>query len=157
MITKSKTYRIALVTQAECGPGREVAEQLAKAGLHVIIGGCDPKAIRHVVSDIRENGGEANALVLDISNPDSIQRAARAVDSYYGRLDVLVDTSGCMNEATEVAETLIPVSSKIVYENFESNFFGVLALTQAFWPSLEKSQRATIVNMSSLLQKLKPV
>jgi NAD(P)-dependent dehydrogenase (short-subunit alcohol dehydrogenase family) len=151
MTIKPKTNRIALVTRAEQGLGQELAEQLAQAGLHVIVGGRDLQAVRRVVAAIREAGGQADALALDTGNPESIQQAARAIHSYYGRLDVLVNVAGLVKEASWDGNTSSVISSEVLYETFETNFFGVVALTQALWPSLEKSQHASVVNVSSVL------
>ena len=147
----TQTARIALVTGANRGLGQEVAERLAKAGLHVIVSGRNTQAIETVAAAIREQGGQADALELDTSDSASIQRAAQTVHSKFGRLDVLINNAGIMKDGTWVGNTSTTISSEILRETFETNFFGVVALTQALWPLLEKSGHASVVNVSSIM------
>lgn len=150
-IMTAQTVRLALVTGANRGLGKVVAERLAKAGLHVIVSGRNVRAIESVAAEIREQGGQAEALELDTSDPASIQRAAQTVHNKFGRLDVLVNNAGIMKEGSWMGNTSTTISSEILRETFETNFFGVVALTQALWGLLEKSGHASVVNVSSIM------
>jgi NAD(P)-dependent dehydrogenase (short-subunit alcohol dehydrogenase family) len=147
----TQTARIALVTGANRGLGKEVAEQLAKAGLHVIVSGRNAQAIESVAPEIHQQGCHADALELDTSDPTSIQRAAQTVHNQFGRLDVLVNNAGIMKDGSWMGNTSTSISSEILRKTFETNFFGVVALTQTLWPLLEKSGHATVVNVSSIM------
>jgi NAD(P)-dependent dehydrogenase (short-subunit alcohol dehydrogenase family) len=145
------TARIALVTGANRGLGKEVAEQLAQAGLHVIVSGRNAQATEAVANAIREHGGQADSLELDTSHPVSIQRAVQTIQSKFGRLDVLINNAGIMKDGAWMGNTSTTISSQVLRETFETNFFGVVALTQALWSLLEKSGHASVVNVSSIM------
>jgi NAD(P)-dependent dehydrogenase (short-subunit alcohol dehydrogenase family) len=66
-------------------------------------------------------------------------------------LDVLVNNAGIMKDGSWVGNTSATVSSEILRETFEKNFFGVVALTQAVWLLLKNSGHASVVNVSSIM------
>lgn len=134
---------IALVTGANKGIGRAVAEQLADAGLTVLVGARD-----------REKGAEAAARIknavavrLDVTDPGSVEAAARVITDRFGRLDVLVNNAGISGD--RAAQT--PGGARLdgIREVFETNLFGVITVTEAMLPLLRSSSRARIVNVSS--------
>ncbi|MFD7810629.1 SDR family NAD(P)-dependent oxidoreductase [Streptomyces cellulosae] len=130
--------RTALVTGANKGNGKHIARLLAAEGLTVYVGSRDPGRGQRAVEEI---GAGARPLVLDMSDPDGIARAAAQVD----RLDVLVNNAG-------VSVSLAPPAGSGVEEfrrTYETNAFGVVAVTNAFLPALRRSPRPRIVNVSS--------
>jgi NAD(P)-dependent dehydrogenase (short-subunit alcohol dehydrogenase family) len=88
-----------------------------------------------------EIGGAARVLVLDVTDPDSIAAAAGRVD----RLDVLVNNAGIAPTSAPPAET----GTDDFRRTYETNVFGVAAVTNAFLPALRRSPRPRIVNVSS--------
>ncbi|MGD3110484.1 SDR family oxidoreductase [Streptomyces sp. YGL11-2] len=130
--------RTALVTGANKGIGRHIARLLAAEGFTVYVGARDPGRGRRAVEEI---GACARLLVLDVTDPDGIARAAAQVD----RLDVLVNNAG-------IAPSLAPPADTSVEEyrrTYETNVFGVAAVTNAFLPALRRSPHPRIVNLSS--------
>ena len=130
--------RTALVTGANKGIGKHIARLLAAEGLTVYVGSRDPGRGQRAVEEI---GGGARPLVLDVSEPDGIAQAAAQVD----RLDVLVNNAG-------VSVSLAPPAGTGVEEfrrTYETNVFGVVAVTNAFLPALRRSPRPRVVNISS--------
>ncbi|MDI5962305.1 SDR family oxidoreductase, partial [Streptantibioticus silvisoli] len=128
----------ALVTGANKGIGKEIARQLADAGLTVYVGSRDAERGRRAVEEI---GGGARLLVLDVTDGRSVDAAARQV----GELDILVNNAGVMVGGGTAPESDID-SFRATYE---TNVFGVLAVTNAFLPALRRSARPRIVNISS--------
>jgi NAD(P)-dependent dehydrogenase (short-subunit alcohol dehydrogenase family) len=129
---------IALVTGASKGIGQEIARQLAGAGLAVYVGSRDAARGERAVEEI---GGDARLLVLDVTDATSIAGAARQV----GRLDILVNNAGISGD--DKTPDLEDVDS--FRRIFETNVFGVVAVTNAFLPALRRSARPRIVNISS--------
>jgi len=128
----------ALVTGANKGIGKEIARQLADAGLTVYVGSRDRERGRRAVEEI---GGKARLLVMDVADAASIAEAARQIDT----LDILVNNAGVgVGEATPVDTD--PADLRRI---FETNVFAVLAVTNAFLPALRRSERPRIVNVSS--------
>ena len=128
----------ALVTGANKGIGKEIARQLAAAGLTVLLGSRDAERGQAAVDEI---GGDARLLVLDVTDGDSITRAASGVH----RLDILVNNAGIMVSSAAPAEASVAEFRR----TYETNLFGVLAVTNAFLPALHRSARPRIVNISS--------
>jgi NAD(P)-dependent dehydrogenase (short-subunit alcohol dehydrogenase family) len=128
----------ALVTGANKGIGKEIARQLADAGLTVHVGSRDAGRGRRAVEEI---GGDARLLVLDVTDETSIADAARQIES----LDILVNNAGIMVDGTSPPEADIDGFRR----TYETNLFGVLAVTNAFLPALRRSARPRIVNISS--------
>lgn len=130
---------IALVTGANKGIGREIARQLAAAGLTVYVGSRNAERADLAV---REIGGDARPLVLDVTDPAGVAAAAKRVDA----LDVLVNNAGVSPaEASPAQEEDVDVFRRV----FETNVFGVLTVTNAFLPALRRSAHPRIVNLSS--------
>lgn len=130
---------IALVTGANKGIGREIARQLAAAGHTVYIGSRDTGRGKDAVADI---GGDARLLVLDVTDAGSIAAAARQVPS----LDILVNNAGISSGDPKPVTEEDPEEFRRVYE---TNVFGVVAVTNAFLPALRRSAHPRIVNVSS--------
>jgi NAD(P)-dependent dehydrogenase (short-subunit alcohol dehydrogenase family) len=130
---------IALVTGANKGIGREIARQLAATGHTVYVGSRDPERGKDAVADI---GGDARLLVLDVTNGNSIAAAARQVPS----LDILVNNAGVSSHEPKPVTEEDPEEFRRVYE---TNVFGVVAVTNAFLPALRRSAHPRIVNISS--------
>ena len=130
--------RTALVTGANKGIGKHIARLLAAESLTVYVGSRDRGLGQRAVEEIGEG---ARLLVLDVTDPDGIARAAAQVD----RLDVLVNNAG-------ISPTLAPPADTSVEEfrrTYETNVFGVVAVTNAFLPALRRSPHPRIVNISS--------
>ncbi|MFF7953793.1 SDR family oxidoreductase [Streptomyces griseorubiginosus] len=130
--------RTALVTGANKGIGKHIARLLAAEGLTVYVGSRDRGLGQRAVEEIGEG---AHLLVLDVTDPDGIAQAATQVD----RLDVLVNNAG-------ISPTLAPPADTSVEEfrrTYETNVFGVVAVTNAFLPALRRSPHPRIVNISS--------
>lgn len=143
-------HPVALVTGANKGIGREIARQLAHRGFRVVIAARDEARGSAAAAAIREEGGDALAMVLDVTRPETVAAAAAQLERELGRLDVLVNNAG-------IARTGAPPSTmalRTVREVFETNVFGVMAVTQAMLPLLRAAPAGRIVNVTSELGSL---
>ncbi len=145
--------RVALVTGSNKGIGFEIVRGLAKKGLTVLLCARDTGKADAAVRKLREDSASYQIfpLVLDVTKQDTIDAAAEYVRSRFGKLDVLVN-----NAAIYAAADGLPGVAKVdaVIETFETNFFGVIGVTQAFLPLIKASPSARIVNVSSGLGSL---
>jgi NAD(P)-dependent dehydrogenase (short-subunit alcohol dehydrogenase family) len=139
---------IALVTGANKGIGRAIAERLAGLGMTVLIAARDPGRGREAVAALRAVGGDVHLIVMDVTDPASIRAAAAQVADRFGRLDVLVNNAGIAGGG-DGRQTPGAVSLDLVRAVFETNFFGVIMVTEALLPLLRRSKAARIVNVSS--------
>ena len=95
----------------------------------------------------RAAGVDVHPIVLDVTDPATIQAAAAHLSDRYGRLDVLVNNAGISgHHAGEAPSTTRP---ELVRQVFETNVVGVLMVTNAFLPLLKRAPAARIVNVSS--------
>jgi NAD(P)-dependent dehydrogenase (short-subunit alcohol dehydrogenase family) len=133
--------KIALVTGANKGIGRQVARQLAQAGVTVLAGSRDVARGKRTVDDLRDEGLDVRLLQLDVTDDSSIAAAAARVPT----LDILVNNAGISSGY----ETPSRTSRDDLRRTYETNVFGVVAVTNAFLPVLMKSPSPRIVNVSS--------
>ncbi len=145
------TQRIALVTGANKGIGREIARQLAQAGVFVLIGARDPGRANAVVDEFARQGLQAAALHIDLNDPAGIAAAADTIRTRYGRLDILVNNAGIVDAGDGPPSTASVDGARRI---MDTNFIGTLAVTQAMLPLLRASTAARIVNLSSSLGSL---
>ena len=136
--------RIALVTGANRGIGRDVARQLLQYhGLTVLVGSRDLDKGAVAAQDI---GGGAVALELDVSDKRSIDAAFADIRETYGRLDILVNNAGVDYDTDQMA---IGADLVRVRSGFETHLFGPWAMTIAAVPLLRDGTSPRIVNVSS--------
>jgi NAD(P)-dependent dehydrogenase (short-subunit alcohol dehydrogenase family) len=148
------SVKIALVTGANKGIGRATAEQFAALGMTVLIGARVPQRGEETAAAVRASGGDAHAITLDVTDEAAIQQAAKQIEERFGRLDALVNNAGISGSgqaAPQDAVDLTPsaVDLGVVRAVFETNVFGVIAVTNAMLPLLRRSPAARIVNLTS--------
>jgi NAD(P)-dependent dehydrogenase (short-subunit alcohol dehydrogenase family) len=145
--------KIALITGANKGLGLETARQLGKQGATVLVGARDLKKGEQAAEVLRGIGVDARAIKLDVVNAADIKAAADLIAKEYGRLDILINNAGINFEDFGQNSTLT-VSEETVRRTFDTNFFAVIAVTDAMLPLLRKSGGGRIVNLSSILGSL---
>ena len=137
------------------GIGLQIAKDLAAHGFTVLVGS---RNFGRGEAAAKEVGLGACALQLDVTDQASIAAAAERVRNELGRLDVLVNNAAISNTGkrpdmtvAEYAKTTRPsvVSLDEMRAVWETNVFGVLAVTQAMLPLLREAPAARIVNVSS--------
>jgi NAD(P)-dependent dehydrogenase (short-subunit alcohol dehydrogenase family) len=145
--------KIALITGANKGIGLETARQLGKLGVTVLVGARDLAKGEEAAEVLRGIGVDARAIKLDVVNEADRAAAAKSIEKEFGRLDILINNAGVMLDGRSGNETST-TSQKVLRDTFETNFFAVVALTQALLPLLRKSDAGRIVNLSSILASL---
>lgn len=140
---------IALITGGNKGIGFETARQLGKKGLTVLIGARDEQRGLAAVETLRKEGIAAKFVRLEVTDGASVTSAVEQVTREFGVLDVLVNNAGVLDYATDGPGS--NVSQATLKATFEANFFGLVAVTQAFLPLIRKSKAGRIVNLTSIL------
>ncbi|RFM32546.1 SDR family NAD(P)-dependent oxidoreductase [Chitinophaga silvisoli] len=151
-MTNTAHKRIALVTGANQGVGKQVAKELAANGVTVLLGA---RNFERGQAAAQEVGGIA--IQLDVTDAASIAAAAERIRTEFGRLDLLVNNAAISrsdrNDVTlENYASLYGTSTVSLDEVraiWETNVFGALAVYQAMLPLLRRSADARIVNVSS--------
>ena len=99
----NEKQKIALVTGANRGLGREVSLRLADLGHHVIVTARSASAAAAVAREITATGGSATFARIDLADRSTFVEAAGVVEREFGRLDVLVNNAGVMMEGDWMA------------------------------------------------------
>jgi len=143
-VNSSKTV---LITGANKGMGLETARQLGRNGYTVLLGCRDAERGRNAETLLKSEGINAKFILLDVTVPETINVAAGDIEKEYGSLNASINNSAIFID-NGVSPGQLEVS--ILKQTFETNFFGVFAVTRAMLPLLRKStEGGRIVNVSS--------
>ncbi|MEV6167032.1 SDR family oxidoreductase [Streptomyces sp. NPDC051954] len=141
-----------LITGANKGLGFETARRLVAAGHTVYVGSRDPERGRRAADELG-----ARLVVLDVTDDASVAAAVKTVEAD-GGLDVLVNNAGV--EARGEGNRVIgaaEVTADLMRHTFDTNVFGIVRVTHAFLPLLQRSAAPVVVNVSSGLASLSRV
>ena len=137
--------RVALVTGGAKGIGAEVCERLAAAGHQVLVADIDLAAADATALRLREAGGQATALALDVGRPESITQVFDHVDATFGRCDILVN---CAGVAKVFPFLEFPLDNFALTMNI--NVTGTLLCAQAAARLMLRRRWGRIVNLASV-------
>jgi NAD(P)-dependent dehydrogenase (short-subunit alcohol dehydrogenase family) len=140
--------RIALVTGANKGIGKEIARQLGAAGFTVLAGSRDLARGEAAAKELVAEGYEVEAVQLEVTDESSVRAAAGRIDAEYGRLDVLVNNAAIIPTGDDAVSR---VAGDVLRDAFETNVIGLVGVTQAMLPLLRRAERARVVNLSTSL------
>lgn len=139
--------KVALVTGASRGIGREVALELAREGANVAVNyaGSEAKAAA-VAEEIRSLGREAVVIQADVSDADSVEGMVKQTIEAFGRLDILVNNAGITKD-----NLLMRMKESDWDEVININLKGVFLCTKAVTRQMMKQRSGRIINMSSIV------
>ncbi|MFF5977099.1 SDR family oxidoreductase [Streptomyces sp. NPDC012769] len=143
--------RVAVVTGANKGIGREIVRQLAERGHTVYLGARDEGRGREAAAALSADGLDVRFLHLDVTDETSVALAAKRLAEEAGVLHVLVNNAGVGGPMQLPSET----PAEQVRTVYETNVFGVITVTNALLPLLRQAPSARIVNVSSAIGSLK--
>ncbi|QJD81917.1 SDR family NAD(P)-dependent oxidoreductase [Cohnella herbarum] len=137
--------KIALVAGATSGIGKATANELATRGAIVFVGGRREQEGQMVVKTIKDNGGEAYFLSLDVTDEESVSQAMKTIADRYGRLDIAVNNAGVMKEYAPIGQS----SKELLMATLNTNVIGIyLSMKYEILQMLQNGGGA-IVNVSS--------
>jgi NAD(P)-dependent dehydrogenase (short-subunit alcohol dehydrogenase family) len=145
MTDAAAKQKSVLITGATDGLGRAAAILLAQRGYRVFAAGRSVEKRAHLDALAREKNLPLETLELDVCDDASVQRAVTTVLANAGAIDVLFNNAG-VNFSAAVED----LSIEDWRRQFETNFFGVLRVTQAVVPHMRERKRGCIVMMSSV-------
>ncbi|MBT3532720.1 MAG: SDR family oxidoreductase [Rhodospirillaceae bacterium] len=136
---------VTVITGTSSGIGLATAIRLAKAGHKVYAGVRNPDGADNLREVIDAGELPISMLEIDMMDESLIIDAVDRVLAAEGQIDVLVNNAG-ITQGTSVEETQMSVVRRV----FETNYFGVFALTHAVIPGMRERKNGTIVNVSSI-------
>lgn len=143
MSRQSLQGKVAVITGAGSGMGRELAIQLAKKGCHLAISDINPSSLEETTRLISTR---VFSEPLDVANRNAFEKHAQNVQNHYGKADILINNAG------------VAISGRLEetsYDDFQwlmgINFWGVVNGSKSFLPMMIRQKSGTIVNMSSML------
>ncbi|HTS70501.1 MAG TPA: SDR family oxidoreductase [Terriglobia bacterium] len=138
--------RVALVTGASRGIGKEIALVLGRAGLRVVVAFRTNKmGAQKVLADLRALGSEGLALATDVTDPARVKELIDTISRQLGRLDVLVNNVGDF-EWKPVVESTVEGWSSII----ASNLFSVFYTTKFALPIMRRQHWGRVVNLGAV-------
>lgn len=138
------TNKTVLITGGGSGIGLEIAKQLSAKNNKVIITGRSADKLANAATGLTN----VTAIAADITNADSVAKLVAKIKADFGGLDILVNNAGHAYVYNLSANS--DTAAKAV-EEFNTNFFAVLSLTEQLLPTLTASAEGAIVNVTSIL------
>jgi NAD(P)-dependent dehydrogenase (short-subunit alcohol dehydrogenase family) len=144
--------KVALITGANKGIGYEIARQLGSRDATVLVAARDIKRGEEAANKLCLNEIDARSVQLDVTDQKTIDSATKQIESEFGKLDILVNNAGIISDGDRLPPSQVDIET--LRHTYETNVFGVFAVTKAMLPLLKKSTAGRIVNLSSGLGSL---
>ncbi|HZV21365.1 MAG TPA: SDR family NAD(P)-dependent oxidoreductase [Hyphomicrobiales bacterium] len=136
---------VALVTGAASGIGASLAAALAKRSCNLALADLNQNGLIEVAARVAKFGVAVSTHVLDVADADAVAALPREVQSHHDRLTILVNNAGVALNGRFDQVSL--ADFKLL---MDINFWGVVHMTKAFLPILQRERASNIVNISSL-------
>ena len=138
--------KVAVVTGASQGIGRETAMALAQAGAKVVVAARNEEKLVALAGAIADAGGEAFALKMDVADAEQVKAGFKQVTEKFGRLDILV------NNAAVTRDGLAMRMKKDDWDAvLQTNLTGAHLCIQQALPTMMKARAGRIINISSVV------
>ena len=141
--------RVALVTGASQGIGRACAIELARAGAKVALCARKVERLQEVAKEIAANGGEAEAIKMDVANEEEIKASVKAAMGRFGRVDILVNNAGITRD-----QLVMRMKRSDWDDVINTNLTGPFLLIQAVIASMLKQRWGRIINITSIFGQI---
>lgn len=138
--------RIALVTGAGSGMGREIARLFAREGAIVLAADIDGDAAEKTAQTIRDGKGQALAVTADVTQETDVARMVDTAVSTYGRLDIVINNAGIFDMLVPAGEVTDALWDKVI----ATNLTAPMRVIRKVLPVFEKQNGGVIVNTASI-------
>jgi 3-hydroxybutyrate dehydrogenase len=135
----------ALITGGGRGIGRAIALEFARNGARVAVAARTAEQVEQVAAEI---GGDAVALVCDVSDPESVARMFSRMREDFGNPDILVNNAGIAESAT-----LVNTTDELWHRHLAINLSGTFYCTRAALPAMLKRGWGRVINVASIAGK----
>jgi NAD(P)-dependent dehydrogenase (short-subunit alcohol dehydrogenase family) len=138
--------KVAVITGAGSGMGKEMAKLFAAEGAKVVAADLVPTGIEQVVAEITTAGGTATAVVANVAKQEDVEAMLNTAVNTYGRLDVLVNNAGIMDRVTPVADCSDELWNRVMAVNLNGPFYACRLAV----PIMLKQGGGSIINTASV-------
>jgi NAD(P)-dependent dehydrogenase (short-subunit alcohol dehydrogenase family) len=138
--------RVAIVTGASRGLGKEAAEGLAEAGAKVVLAARREQWLEPTAREFKACGFDSFSFPCDIADEEQTQKLAAAVLDRYGRIDILVNNAG-ISWGAPYEEMTVDAWRKVL----ETNVIGTQLMTRAVLPAMKKQGYGKVINIASIM------
>ena len=139
--------KVALITGANKGIGLEIARQLGRQGMAVVLGSRDPQRGQAAADTLKAEGIDAYTVKLEVTEAADREAALVFLQEQFGRLDVLVNNAGVMLESEGI-------SPDVLSRTYDANVIAPYFLTESLLPLLKAAPAGRVVHQSSALGSL---
>lgn len=140
---------VAVVTGAGGGIGREITSRLAAEGAAVVLAGRSMQGMQELAGHIRDGGGRALVVPMDLNDPSSIEAGAAQALAEFGRVDILVNNSGVGGPSKPLWE----LDLEEWEQTFQVNVTGAFLCCRAFLPTMIAARSGSIIMIGSVTGK----
>jgi NAD(P)-dependent dehydrogenase (short-subunit alcohol dehydrogenase family) len=146
---RDRNHKVALVTGSNRGIGFEIAKQLARKDIEVILTSRNSTNGDAAIRKLARDGGlkKVVSMQLDVSNQVSVDSLLDKVEKTFGKLDILVNNAAILIDKDNV--TASNADLEAVKTTLETNLIGAWRMCKAFIPLMKKNSFGRIVNVSS--------
>src|SRR5258708_568682 len=140
--------KVAVVTGASQGIGRDTAHALAEAGAKVAVAARNEEKLAELVQEITAKGGEALAVKMDVADIDQIKSGFKSILEKFGKIDILVNNAAITRDG--LAMRMKPDDWEAV---IRTNLTGAHLCIQQVLPLMMKARAGRIINISSVVSQ----
>ncbi len=141
--------QVVIITGASAGIGEATAKMLARDGATVVLAARRKERLDALKAEIEQAGGRALTVAADVTDAAGRARIVSETMAAFGRIDALVNNAGYGQRGP-----IEMVAVEVIRENFETNLFSLIALTQLVIPIMRKQASGRIVNISSVAGRI---
>jgi len=141
--------KVAIITGAGSGLGKEAAFLFAKEGATVVVADYNENASEIVVNEIIQDGGRALAVKVNVANHDNVKLMVKTVMDHYGKIDILINNAGITADST-----LLKMTDEQWHNVINVNLTGVYYCTREVAPHMVANGSGKIVNTSSIVGRM---
>ncbi len=141
--------QVALVTGASRGIGRKVAEELASHGAYVVLASRSQAEVEAAAQEIREKGGEALAVQMDVGQIDQVRSALSSIKDQVEKVDILINNAGIARD-----NLLLRMKDEEWCQVLRTNLDGLFFVTREVIAGMVRQRYGRVINITSVVAQM---